>query len=400
MTTTERHATLLPDPEPRDIENLLISVDDHLIEPPDMFEGRMPSALLDRAPRVVELDDGAQAWLFEGNVLPSPGLNAVAGRPVEEWAYDPVRFDEMRPGCFEIEARVRDMDIAGVYASLCFPSYLAGFGGVNFNRSADPELGEGCIRAWNDWHHERWAGPHPDRIIPLQITSLRDPDAGAAEVRRNAERGFKALSFPEFPAQAGFASIYDPSWDPILAACEETETVVCLHTGSASFVLGASPQAPLEVATSLFPANALVATAEWLWSGVLSRFPRLNIALSEGGIGWVPMYIDRLSYMASHAGQAMDGWDDPDLSPVEILERNFWFCTLEDPSAMRLLDVIGEDHVMLETDFPHSDSTWPDCQAAAARMVAGLSDDTRRKVTHGNASRLFRHPLPSGSLSQ
>src|SRR3954452_7591693 len=99
MTVTERRATLLPDPEPREVVNTLISVDDHVIEPPDMFEGRMPASLVDRAPRVIELDDGAQGWLYEGSVLPSPGLNAVAGRPVEEWGFDPVRFDEMRQGC-------------------------------------------------------------------------------------------------------------------------------------------------------------------------------------------------------------------------------------------------------------------------------------------------------------
>jgi len=395
MTVTERRATLLPDPEPREVVNTLISVDDHVIEPPDMFEGRMPASLVDRAPRVIELDDGAQGWLYEGSVLPSPGLNAVAGRPVEEWGFDPVRFDEMRRGCFEIEARVHDMDIAGIYASLCFPSYLAGFGGLNFNRSADPELGTACIRAWNDWHHERWAGPHPDRIIPLQITCLIDPVIGAAEVRRNAERGFKALSFPEFPAQAALPSIHSDHWDPIFAACEETETVVCLHTGSAGYVIGATPIAPQEVSTSLFPANALVATADWLWSGVPSRFPKLAIALSEGGIGWVSMYIDRLRYMSSHSGQAMHGWMDPKLDPVDVLLRNFWFCTLDDPSAMRLLDVIGVDHVMLETDFPHTDSTWPNSQAAAARIVAGLPDDQVRKVTHENAAGLFRHPLPA-----
>jgi hypothetical protein len=222
---------LLPDPAPRTREHVVISVDDHIIEPPDMFDGRLPAALQDRAPRIVEMD-GKQTWVYEDNLYPNVGLNAVIGRPKEEWSMEPARFDEMRKGCWDIDARIHDMDLAGIWASLNFPSLIAGFAGTVFWKSQDPELGLAVLRAWNDYHLEVWAGSYPERIIPLQIPWLADVELAAEEVRRNAARGFKAVSFPELPAHSGIGSLHTGKWDPFFAACEETETVLCLHTGS------------------------------------------------------------------------------------------------------------------------------------------------------------------------
>ncbi|HLG67943.1 MAG TPA: amidohydrolase family protein [Acidimicrobiales bacterium] len=386
--------TLLPDPEPRPRTLTVISVDDHLIEPPDLFEGRMPARLAERAPRLVESDDGSQAWVYEGSLYPNVGLNAVVGRPVEEWTMEPARFDEMRKGCYDIHARVADMDTAGIWASLCFPSLIAGFAGVVFSKSKDPDLGLACVRAWNDWHHEVWAGTYPERIIPLQITWLLDPAVAAHEVRRNAARGFKALSFPENPANIDLPSVHTSYWDPLLAACEETGTVVCLHTGSAGGGFSRSPEAPLEQGTSLFPVCGMLSTAEWLWAGIPLRFPRLDIALSEGGIGWVPMFLDRLDYVMAHSGIGGAGVWHGDVTPSEAVQRNFWFCSIDDPTALRVRDRIGVDHIMVESDYPHADSSWPDTQELLARRFDGLPADEVAAMTHLNAARLFRHPLP------
>jgi predicted TIM-barrel fold metal-dependent hydrolase len=385
---------LLPDPKPRPRHYTIISVDDHLIEPPDLFEGRMPRRLADRAPRVVDGFGGTQLWEFDANLYPNVGLNAVVGRPAEEWSMEPARFDEMRRGCWDIDARVKDMDLAGIWASLCFPSLLAGFAGTVFSRCSDPELGLACVRAWNDWHHEVWAGTYPDRIIALQLPWLNDPVTAAAEVRRNAARGFKAVSFLENPANVGLPSVHTEHWDPFLAACEETETVVCLHTGSAAWTAATSPGAPLELYTTLFPVNAVAAAADWLWARVPVRFPRLNIALSEGGIGWVPMLLDRLDYVMAHSAKGESAWRGTDLSPSEVLRRNFWFCSIDDPSTLPARHRIGVDHIMLECDYPHADSTWPDTQLIAASRLAGIPDEEVRMITHANAAGLFRHPLP------
>jgi predicted TIM-barrel fold metal-dependent hydrolase len=384
---------LLADPTPRPRPFTIISVDDHLIEPPDLFDGRMPAHLVDRAPRVT--DDGtSEVWEFDGHRYSNIGLNAVVGRPSEEWSMEPARFDEMRPGCWDIHARIVDMDLAGIWASLCFPSLLAGFAGTVFSRCSDPSLGLACVRAWNDWHHDVWAGTYPDRIIPLQIPWLGDPVIAADEVRANAARGFKAVSFPENPATVGLPSVHTNHWDPFLTACEETQTVVCLHTGSGAWTAATSPGAPLELYTSLFPVNAVAAAADWLWARIPVRFPTLDIAMSEGGIGWVPMLLDRLDYVMTHSAQGESAWRGTTLSPSEALRRNFWFCTIDDPSTLPARHRIGVDHIMLESDYPHADSTWPDTQLLASERLRGIPAEEAAMITHGNAARLFRHPLP------
>jgi predicted TIM-barrel fold metal-dependent hydrolase len=305
---------------------------------------------------------------------------------------EPANFDEMRRGCWDIDARIADMDQAGIAASVCFPSLIAGFAGTVFSRSKDPDLGLACVEAWNDWHLDVWAGTHPGRIIPMQITWLLDPARAADMVRTNAERGFRALSFAELPARIGLPSLHSGHWDPLLAACEETETVVCLHTGSASWAPLPSDDPPFELFPTLFPINAFLAAADWLWSGVCTRFPRLRIALSEGGVGWVNMLADRVDYVLDHSasGQESGHWSD-DLRPSEVLGRNFWFCTLDDPSTLDgVLERFGPDHVMFEVDYPHADSTWPDTQRLVGERVAHLPQEVVAKLTHRNAEELFR----------
>jgi predicted TIM-barrel fold metal-dependent hydrolase len=395
MAVIERKVTLLPDPEPREVRHLLISTDDHVIEPPDLFKGRMPKKFADREPRIV-VRDGVEYWQLEDQLLGNMGLNAVAGRPPDEWNDEPQRFEDLRAGCWQIEARIRDMDINGIYASVNFPSRVAGFGGARFSELKDPEFGLACVRAWNQWHLEEWAGPHPERIIALQVPWLRDPVVAAEEVRKNAALGFKALSFPEFPMNLQLPSLTSGHWDPLLAACEETETVICLHTGSSSGrMVTWEPDAPGGVHVSLFPACALVTSMNWVWSGACSRFSNLKILLAEGGIGWVPMILDRLDYMVHHAQQAFPGWTG-DLTPAETLQRNFWHAVFSDPSTLQLRHRIGIEHITIEADYPHADGTWPDSQPHFAAQLAGLPEDDVRKITYQNAARLFRHPVPEG----
>ena len=197
-----------------------------------MFAGRLPSTLADRAPRVVTTDDGGEVWVYDGAELPNVGFNAVAGRPVSEYSWEPTRFDEMRRGAWDIDARVHDMDINGIFASVNFPSFLAGFSGYRLQLGHDADLALAAVRAWNSYHQEVWAGTHPGRIIPLQIPWLLDPWVAAAEIHSNAERGFRAVSFTESPDKMDLPSLYSDHWDPFFRACEETETVVCLHFGS------------------------------------------------------------------------------------------------------------------------------------------------------------------------
>ena len=129
VTSKPEQVTFLPDPDRRSRRFTLISVDDHLVEPPHLFEGRMPARYADLAPRVELDEDGMEYWAYDGQRHYKVGLNAVVGRPMEERSFEPSRFDEMRKGAWDIDARVHDMDLNGVYASLNFPSSLPGFAG-------------------------------------------------------------------------------------------------------------------------------------------------------------------------------------------------------------------------------------------------------------------------------
>ena len=393
MNSATRSDTLLPDPEPRPVRYTVISVDDHLVEPPDMFEGRLESRFADRAPRVVENSRGHQLWEFDGRRYSQVGMNAVAGRRPECVTLEPTRFEDMRRGCWDVDARIHDMDINGVWASLNFPSQITGFCGAVFSSASDPELGLAVTRAWNDWLFEAWWQPHPDRIIPCGITFLADPEQGAAEIRRNAARGFRSVTLPERPHRIGLPSLFSGYWDPVVAACEDTDTVISLHVGSSGMPDMPADGPLVALGATLFGQMSLSACAEWLWSELPVRFPRIRIAMSEGGIGWVAMLLDRLDNIVERSGYGR-GYDPGGLLPAEVLARNFWFCTIDDPSTIDTRHRIGVDHIMVEVDYPHGDSTWPDTQSVIERCWGHLPDEDLRRLTHRNAADLYRWPLP------
>jgi predicted TIM-barrel fold metal-dependent hydrolase len=373
----------------------IISVDDHLVEPPHVFVERVPARWRDDAPRVERSADGNEVWVFDGHRHGQIGLNAVAGRPRDEWSMDPVRFDEMRRGCYDADARVDDMDLDGVTASVCYPSLIAGFAGTMFARCSSAELGLACTRAWNEWHLDEWVGSHPDRLIPLQLPWLLDVELAAEEVRANASRGFRAVSFVENPVEVGLPALITEHWDPFLQACAETGTVVCLHCASGGWSASHTPGAPLEQLTSLFPVNALVTACDWLWSGALTRFPELKVCLAESGIDWVPMLINRIDYVMDHSASGQDSaaWPDPDLRPSDVLRRNLWFGTIDLTSMLTMRHEIGVENIVLESDYPHADSTWPGTRARAEARLADLPADEADAIAWRNASALFRFEL-------
>jgi hypothetical protein len=177
---------------------ILVSVDDHVVEPPGMFEQHLPPQWKPRAPRVVRKKDGSDVWVFEGAQMPNIGLNAVVGRPPEEYGMEPTSFDQLRPGTYDIHARIGDMNVNGVLAQMCFPSF-PGFSGNLFARQADKELALVMLRAYNDWHIDEWAGTYPGRFIPLALPPIWDPKLMGDEVRRVAKKGCHAISFSENP---------------------------------------------------------------------------------------------------------------------------------------------------------------------------------------------------------
>src|SRR6202789_497310 len=193
---------------------ILVSIDDHVIEPRDMFDSHVPAKYQADAPKSIMDENGIEKWWFQGVASGSGSLNAVVGWPKEERGMDPTTFAEMRPGAYDIHERGRDMNRNGILASMCFPSF-AGFSARFFQEAADKDLALIMLQAYNDWHIDEWAASYPGRFIPLAIAPVWDPDALAAEVRRVAAKGCGAVTMPELPHLQGLPSYHNVEyWDP------------------------------------------------------------------------------------------------------------------------------------------------------------------------------------------
>lgn len=368
---------------------ILVSVDDHVVEPPNLFEGRLSTKAAARAPFIEKLENGREVWMFEGHALPNVGLNAVAGRVPEEYGLDPLAFEQMRPGCYDIDERIRDMNVNGVLGSLNFPS-LAGFCGQLFSTCDDKDIALELLRAYNDWHVEDWCGTHPGRMIPLAVPPIWDPQLMASEVRRMADKGCRAVTFSENPSKLKMPSYHTDHWDPFLAACEETGTVICLHIGSSSETVITSFDAPFDTLITLQPMNIVQCAADLVWSPMFRKFPNLRIALSEGGIGWVPYFLERIDYVYHHH-KAWTNQDFGDKLPSQVFNENILTCFIDDAVGMEVRHHLNGDNIHWECDYPHSDSTWPNAPEMAMKYLGGVPDDEVNKITHLNAMRNFHY---------
>ena len=366
---------------------ILVSVDDHLVEPPHLFEGRLPARFADAAPRVERRPDGSDVWVFNGSVIPNIGLNAVAGRPKEEYGVEPTAFDEMRPGCYDVHERIKDMNAGGVLGSMCFPSF-PGFSGRLFAACEDKELALAVLQAYNDWHIDEWCGAYPGRFIPMALPVLWDPEQAAAEVRRVAAKGCHSITFTENPATLGYPSFHAEHWDPLWKAVCDEGVVVSIHLGSSGQLAVTAPDAPVDVMITLQPMNICQAAADLVWSRVLKEFPDIRFALSEGGTGWIPYFLDRLdrTYDMHHlwTGQDFEG-----RLPSDVFREHFLTCFISDPVGIELRHLIGLDNIAWECDYPHSDSSWPEAPEELARVAAGVPDDELARITHENACRWY-----------
>lgn len=368
-------------------EMILVSVDDHLVEPPNLFEGRVVNKYADETPRVIRQSDGSEVWTFNGAIIPNIGLNAVAGRPREEYGIEPTAFDEMRPGCYDIHERIKDMDAGGVLASMCFPSF-PGFAGRLFATHPDKSLALAVTQAYNDWHIDEWCGSYPGRFLPMGLPILWDPELCAMEIRRNAEKGCHSVTFTENPATLGFPSFHDDYWDPMWRALSDTNTVLSVHLGSSGKITMTADNAPIDVMITLQPMNVCSAAADLLWSRVIKQFPDVRFALSEGGTGWIPYFVDRLdrTYEMHHL---WTGQDFGDRLPSEVFRERFLTCFIADPIGVKLRHDVGIDNIAWECDYPHSDSSWPAAAEELALVMAGLPDDEINKITYENACRWY-----------
>ncbi|MBX6390833.1 MAG: amidohydrolase [Frankia sp.] len=394
-------------PAPEDMPKI-ISVDDHILEPRDLWQKELPAAMRDRGPKVVRekvklhfsgghygfernAEDGrwCDLWVYDDLVYPTGLLHASAGVPANEVKNLPAVYEDFRPGTYEQAARLADMDANHVEAAINFPNTFPRFCGQGFAERQDKEVALASIRIYNDWMIDEWCGgAGRNRLIPLTIIPLWDPELAAAEVRRCAAKGSYAISFSENPSRLGFGSIHSGVWDPLFQACQETGTVVTMHIGSSSTMPSTSPDAPLAVSMSLSSHNAEGSLCDWVFSGALARYPDLTIVYAESQVGWMPYLLERMDLVWK---TGVGGGTDLPNPPSSYVRGRVYGCLFDDQHGLLSRNEVGMDNIVFETDYPHTDGTWPNSRAVAHRLCsnAGMNAEEVYKFLRGNAIRAF-----------
>ncbi|MGK2911454.1 MAG: amidohydrolase family protein [Sphingobium sp.] len=365
---------------------VLVSVDDHAVEPAEAFVRHYPEGKKDRAPRIIDRD-GKDVWLWNDHVFPTIGLNAVVGRPRSEFGMEPTRFAQLRPGCFDAKARVDDMNANGVLGSLNFPT-MPGFAGANFYTDPNKEEALLAIRAWNDWHVLEWCEIGKHRLIPMIILPLWDMDLTLAEMRRMSAHGVHNIAFPDNPSRSGLPSIHSEYWEPFWKACCDLAMLLNCHIGTGSSAEHASPETPIDAWITTMPMAIANSAADWLFASFWKRYPDLRMALSEGGIGWIPYFLERADFTHDHHRE----WTFTEFAgerPSDLFKRHIVTCFIDDQFGLKNIEYLNPDMICYEADYPHSDTLWPNCPEHLWPAVNGLTDEQIDKITHRNAMRLL-----------
>ena len=394
-------------PAEEDLPNM-ISVDDHVMEPKELWQEQLPASLRERGPRTVRekvklsfkgghygfernAEDGqwCDVWLFDDLVTPTGLLHAPAGVPRDEQRNIPAVYEDFRDGTWDQTARLADMDLNHVDAAINYPNIFPRFAGQGFLERSDKELALACLRIYNDWMIDDWcAGAGKGRLIPLTLVPLWDPHLAAEEVRRCAAKGSYAIAFSENVAKLGQPSLYTGAWDVLWEACQETDTSVSMHIGSSSSMPTTSDDAPLATSMSMYAQNAQGSLCDWVFSGSLERFPDITIAYAESQVGWMPFQLERMDAVWR------DGRGDVDnvkTLPSEQVKGRVYGCVFDDLHGLINRDAVGTDHILWETDYPHSDGTFPHSRKIAHELftAAGMNAEECRMVLRSNAVKAY-----------
>jgi uncharacterized protein len=381
----------------------IIDADTHVTETPDLWTKRAPAKFRDRVPRVETDKDGTLRWVVgESRGLASVGLTATAG--VGSFAKPPKNYEEMHPGAFDAKARLKYMDQMGIWAMVMYPN-VGGFGAQQFLKLGDPELMLTCVEIYNDWQTE-WALADSRRLLPITSIPFWDVDSAVKEVRRCAVMGHKGILFTGEPQYYGLPLIGDPHWNPLWEVAVELDQPISFHIGSGDMTEGlvstrikayGKMAAFTELAVDIFLRNGLQLN-DLLMSGVLARYPTIKFVSVESGIGWIPFMLEALDYQFK-GNSVAEEHPEFDLLPSEYFARNVYACYwFEQTAPRRLIDKVGVDNVLFETDFPHPTSLYG--EEVFARIKGGLSDceeSVRRRILWENSQKLYKVTPPTAA---
>jgi predicted TIM-barrel fold metal-dependent hydrolase len=381
--------------------SFVVDADSHWCEPPDLFTKRAPAAFRDRVPRV-EAVDGEPTWVMDGHALGRASAGGVIGRDghkessykaLFEWSHDQVHV-----GAHDPAVRLGVLDECGIDAQVIFPSTI-GLGGQDLGMVDDPQLCRVAIEIYNDAMAEVQAGSN-NRLLPLPLMPAWDVDTCVAEARRVAALGARGVNMTSDPDDLGAPDLANHAWDPFWAACSELQLPVHFHIGASATAMSFFgrypwPSHPMNTqlaigGTLLFIGNARVVT-NLILSGIFDRHPGLKVVSVESGVGWIPFILEALDYEMSE--NAPEELSQLQKMPSEYFRSNlyatFWFENNRN-KLPDLIDAVGEDNILFETDFPHPTCLYPKPLDTVAAKMATLPAKTRDKIMGENARKLYR----------
>ena len=364
----------------------IISSDDHIYEPIDLWSSRMEPKYLDRCPRIVRTEDGGDWWICDGVKVNPVTSGSQAGRRFD----DPDNlssidtYDKVRVGGYVPEEHLRDMDIDGIDVSILYPT-----AGVLLYKVPDSDLLTPVFSAYNDWIAE-FCSTDTRRLKCIAMLNMDDVESGVKELERCANMGFVGAMISVYPAEDRY---YDSlEYEPLWAAAQDLEMPLGLHIGTGRPGAGADVTESGR-ASSICNVDHWVrkSLADIILSGVFERYPKLQIGSIEMELSWAPHFLDRLNYTYTQRIRRPDVHRySEDMLPTDYFHRNVFMGFQEDSLGIRLRDIIGVDNILWGSDYPHQESTFPRSQEILEEILAECTEEEKAKIVGGNAARVYR----------
>jgi predicted TIM-barrel fold metal-dependent hydrolase len=369
----------------------VVSADSHVTEPADLWKERLDRSLRDRAPHVTKNPGEGPAWLFvaEG-ATPFPVAGGfAAGRSGQELAdFQDKGYESARPSGWDPVARIDDQELDGIDAEVLYPTL--GMKLFAMDNGDGGALQRACFHAYNDWLAE-YCRHEPHRLYGIGLVSLEDVGLAVKDVEAIAKQGMRGLMiWGSPPAERPYD---DPAYDPFWAAAAEADLPVSLHiiAGRGRTSSGVVDAIHGRSHPGVWYMNVLHeiqdSLARIIFGGVLHRHPQLKLVSAENDAGWLPHFMYRMDH-CDEKFRAM--WPDAPPEPPSFYVRRQLFATFQDDSVAPATHAIfGRENYMWASDFPHSDSTFPDSRVWIEKNFAGVPDDVRKRIVHDNAIELY-----------
>ncbi len=369
------------------------SVDDHVVEPPDLWSQRLSKAQWgDRIPHIEVAADGSEHWVVDGRRTPL-GSVIDSGATLASGASRPQHWSDVAASASDPNARLQAMDADGVDVSVLYPT-LSGLAAETFGRIADPALELACVRAYNDWLIEEWAAASP-RLVPQCIVPVASVESAVNEIRRAVGRGHKGVVFPPIPQllRPDSPHINDPQYDPLWHALEDLAVPLCMHASESEELQmepyeGYSPAVAGAYRAITRPTTLSTIVGNMNMSRALRTFPKLKVIYAESGLGWIVFALELADHQFERMGLNQRGYD---LLPSEVFKRQGFVTGWYDRDSLHHARAhVGAGNILWSTNFPLATSTWPNSRDSIARCFDGIAAADREQMLWGNAASLYR----------